>query len=417
MGFLTNPIFYDILKYRKLKRKILMVLTNKQEQGLKIAVERYKSGEPYTWIGGYAGTGKSTLIRFIVAALGIDPLFTTYIAYTGKAVQVLKQKGCLNAMTAHKLLYKSYPNKDGTFKHIPVGSLAPIKLVIVDEISMLPKQMWELLLSHATFENIYIVALGDPGQLPPVSAEDNEVLQHPHIFLDEVMRQAQESEIIRLTMDIRDGKDLSLQRGTEVRVVPRDEINQSGFFFWADQILVAKNETRHQLNDIMRHEKWKEEYNDTPLIGDKLICLRNNWEIFSTMGDPLVNGLTGLLTHIAYTKSNPYMKKTPRINFMPDYEEAGEFQNIEIDYSLITTHEPTIKRGPDGNWRKIPKVFHPEEFDYGYAITVHKSQGSEWDKIIVIEEFLKNASKEAHKKWLYTAATRASKKLIIVKPV
>ena len=302
-----------------------MILTNKQEQGLKIAVERYKNQELYTCIGGYAGTGKSTLIRFIVSALNIDPIFTAYIAYTGKAVQVLKQKGCDNAMTAHRLLYKSYPRKDGTFRNVPVSDLAPYKLIIVDEISMLPKPMWELLLQHAAMEDIYILALGDPGQLPPVSAEDNEVLLHPHIFLDEVMRQAQESEIIRLTMDIREGKEISLQRGKEVRVVSREETMQSGFYFWADQILVAKNETRSHLNTAMRHGKWKELYLETPIVGDKLICLRNNWEKFSTMGEPLVNGLTGTLTHIVYTKDNPYMKKTPRINFLPDFEEAGEF--------------------------------------------------------------------------------------------
>ena len=62
-----------------------MILTNKQEQGLKIAIERYNNHEPYTVIGGYAGVGKSTLIRFIIAALDIDPHFVTYIAYTGKA--------------------------------------------------------------------------------------------------------------------------------------------------------------------------------------------------------------------------------------------------------------------------------------------------------------------------------------------
>ena len=83
-----------------------------------------------------------------------------YIAYTGKASQVLRNKGCPNAMTAHKFLYKAYPRKNGTFKFVPREEpLIPCKMVVIDEVSMLPKPMWELLLSH----HIYVIACGDPG--------------------------------------------------------------------------------------------------------------------------------------------------------------------------------------------------------------------------------------------------------------
>lgn len=84
-----------------------MELTRKQEEGLRIAVERYHQNEPYTVISGYAGTGKSTLIKFIISALDVNPERVAYIAYTGKAAQVLRNKGCPTAMTAHRLLYKS----------------------------------------------------------------------------------------------------------------------------------------------------------------------------------------------------------------------------------------------------------------------------------------------------------------------
>lgn len=82
-------------------------LTKKQEEGLKIAIERYKNGEKYTCISGFAGTGKSTLVKFIIAAMGVKEDNVRYIAYTGKAANVLKNKGCAGAMTAHKLLYYS----------------------------------------------------------------------------------------------------------------------------------------------------------------------------------------------------------------------------------------------------------------------------------------------------------------------
>lgn len=392
-----------------------MILTAKQEQGLKIAVQRYKNHEPYTVIAGYAGVGKSTLIRFIIAALDINPDLVAYIAYTGKAAQVLRSKGCHNAMTAHKLLYKSRPREDGLFIHIPRDTLAPYQLIVVDEISMLPKKMWELLLYYG----IHIIALGDPGQLPPVAAEDNGALRHPHVFLDEVMRQAAESEIIQLTMDIRDGKPLQLKRGNEVRVVDRSEILKPGFLFWGDQIICGKNETRKIINNKMRNLIWKDQCTKEPIVGDRLICLRNDWEISNINGDALVNGLTGKLQNITYITSgpqvNPWMEKTPIIDFLPDYEDADTFYGIEADYKLFITGEPTVTRGYNSNWKKIPKLYHPHEFDYGYAITCHKSQGSEFDKVIVFEEFLKSENREDHIRWLYTAATRASQKLIIVK--
>ena len=318
-------------------------------------------------------------------------------------------------MTAHRLLYHSHPRDDGTFIHIPVQSLAPYKLIIVDEVSMLPKKMWDQLIYYG----VHIIALGDPGQLPPVAAEDNGVLEHPHIFLDEVMRQAAESEIIRLTMDIREGKTLQYQMGNEVRVVDRNELLKPGFLFWGDQIICGKNDTRRCINRQMRESIWKEQYSFEPIVGDKLICLKNDWDRYSASGDAMVNGLTGHLKYIRYANDpaevNPFMEKTPIIDFQPDFEGAAPFLGVETDYKIFAEGTTTITRGYNSNWKKIPKPYHPHEFDYGYAITCHKSQGSEFDKVIVLEEFLKSESREDHIKWLYTAATRAAQKLIIVK--
>ena len=96
-----------------------MELTKRQEEGLKIAVQRYTDGEKFTVISGYAGSGKSTLVKFITTALsafGVDPQEDiVYCAYTGKAVEVLRQKGNSNCKTAHKLLYKTIPTPSGKF--------------------------------------------------------------------------------------------------------------------------------------------------------------------------------------------------------------------------------------------------------------------------------------------------------------
>lgn len=137
-----------------------MILTKKQEEGLRLAVTRFKNREPYTCIAGYAGSGKSTLVKFIISALDLMDEEVSYIAFTGKAAQALQQKGCPSAMTAHKLLYYSKQTASGKFVFTPRSKLEneDLRVIVVDEVSMLPKDMWELLLSH----RVYVIALGDP---------------------------------------------------------------------------------------------------------------------------------------------------------------------------------------------------------------------------------------------------------------
>ena len=240
-----------------------MELTEKQKKGLDIAVQRYFDGERYTIISGYAGTGKSTLVKFIISALNADEDEVVYTSFTGKATQVLSKKGNKNTSTLHKLLFTSHPRPDGTFVRIPVPSI-PYRIVVVDEISMVPNSLMTRLMSY----NVYIIGLGDPFQLPPVDKnEDNHLLDNPHIFLDEIMRQAAESEIIKLTMDIRAGKPLELFKGKEVQVLSKSELN-TGMLMWADQIICATNATRTSINNQMRDLLGR---GDQPEDGDKVI--------------------------------------------------------------------------------------------------------------------------------------------------
>ena len=395
-----------------------MELNDKQKQGLDIAVDRYKRKERYTVISGYAGTGKSTLVKFIVAALpNINPdEDVIYTSFTGKATQVLQKKGNKNVSTLHKLLFESIPKPDGTFFRKPVEFI-PYKIVIVDECSMVPKELLQRLIKY----NVHIICLGDPGQLPPINKnEDNHLLDHPHIFLDEIMRQEAESEIINLTMDIRAGKPLVRYQGKEVQVLNKDELT-TGMLLWADQIICAKNETRIALNNQMRDLLGR---SGGPQDGDKVICLKNNWDIYSVNDNPLVNGTIGYLkdsfsTYINLPRqitSDGQPKKLDILtaNFISDTEE--DYGILNMDKQLITTGVPGLdwktsyKMGR--NWRFQDKI--PDQFTYGYAITCHKSQGSEWDNVLVIEEGFP-FEKEEHKQWLYTPATRAAKKLVIIK--
>lgn len=393
-----------------------MILTTKQEQGLKIAVERHKNGEKYTVISGYAGTGKSTLVRFIISALDVDEGRVCYTAFTGKAAEVLRKKGNKNVSTLHRLLYESIPREAGGFFRRIKPSI-PYDIIIVDECSMAPKELIDILLKH----KVYIIFLGDPFQLPPIDKEnDNHLLDNPHIFLDEIMRQAQESEIIRLTMKIRNQEPLSFESNDTVKILHHKELTQ-GMYSWADQILTGTNATRAKINTEMRAMLGK---GAEPEAGDKVICTRNYWEDCSICGDPLINGSIGYLVKPHKSKIYlPWFLRKEKEYFdvikteieMPDTGDI--YPLLNIDYNML---QKEIK---SADWRleyklgKMKKQYGdllPKDFLYAYAITVHKAQGSEWDKVLVYEENFP-FNRTEHARWLYTAATRAADKLVILR--
>lgn len=360
-----------------------------------------------------AGTGKSTLVKFIIAALNVAPENVAYVTFTGKAASVLRHKGCPNAMTAHKLLYYSKRLPNGKFVFTPRTSLeGEYKVIVVDEISMLPKELWELLLRH----KVYIIACGDPFQLPPINKNaDNHVLDTPHIFLDEIMRQAEESEIIRLTMNIREGKPIQYQRGNEVQVVSPDDV-VSGMYDWADQIICATNKKRLDINTYMRAAAGRGEL---PEDGDKIIACRNCWDIIDTTGEnALVNGTIGYLDGLAFgTQEYPiYGFPTVPVIRTGLRTDDGGFDEIMLDQQALMTGKKFLT--PEQEYqiyrRASLKGLEPIEFNYGYAITCHRAQGSEWEKVLVFEENFP-FDKDEHARWLYTACTRPSEKLVLVR--
>ena len=393
-----------------------MILTKKQGEGLLISIDRYNAGKKYTVISGYAGSGKSTLVRFIIEALDVDEDDVCYCAFTGKAVEVLRKKGNKNACTLHKLLYESIPKPDGGFFRKPKLQL-DYSIIVVDEVSMAPKTLIDLLFTH----NVYVICLGDPGQLPPIEKdENNHLLDHPHVFLDEIMRQAQESEIIRLTMKIRNNESIDYYNGKEVKIIPYSQLN-TGVLQWGDQILTATNAKRQAINSQMRQLL---NYPNHPVDGDKMICLRNYWEDFSVNGDPLVNGTIGILKNSFQTwREIPRFVKSNIKRFdiltsdliIPDTNDMYDL--VDMDQKMILTGEKCCDWKLSYRLGKLrPKYgdIVPKEFAYAYAITTHKSQGSEWSKVVVLEESFP-FDKNEHVRWLYTACTRASEKLVLVR--
>lgn len=412
-----------------------MQLTNKQEQGLKIAVANYNLGLPYTVIAGYAGSGKSTLVHFIVDALHISPKDIAYVAYTGKAANVLRQKGCPNAVTAHKLIYYSVPLPNGKYMYEPKKTLDhKYKLIVVDEVSMLPKYMWDLLLTY----RVHVLAIGDPGQLPPIGKDEegreinNHVLEHPHIFLDEIMRQAQDSAIIRLSMHIREGKDfVNFQNVSgEVRIIPSikrmDPDDLNACILGADQILTATNTQRMNINNQARTLFG---FGPEPEKDDKIIALSNHWDFTSQNQVPLTNGAIGNIESLRhYDAHYPSRLDLPNVDLlmvnMKIPEEEDMYLSIPIDYKFLKTNEPALtpkqlyklRQYTSRAIRSNMVDFIPYDFTYGYAITTWKAQGSEWSKILGFDGkwVLHKNGKEEYIKYLYTLVTRASDTVILI---
>jgi exodeoxyribonuclease V len=376
---------------------------------------------------GYAGTGKTTLARHLAAGVS-GPVY--FGAYTGKAAHVLRTKGCAGASTIHSLIYQSRDKGAAKLRELeaqlmelihelraegppdlnvddhrrvkdmramiriekenvkrPFFSLnmeSVVKdaaLVVIDECSMVDDEMGRDLLRLAK----KVLVLGDPAQLPPVAGGGffTENVK-PDVMLTDIHRQAQDNPIIALATRVRQQQGLSLGTYGDSRVVTgRDIVPEDALE--ADQILVGRNKTRHASNRRFRalHER-KDPY---PVAGDKLVCLRNNHE-------------KGLLNGALWTVSD-VGRRTGDVMYMTVISEDG--QPLEVD---AHTHHFEERELP---WFERKNA---EEFDYGYALTVHKSQGSQWDDVLLFNE--SGSFREHAHRWLYTGITRAAERITVV---
>ncbi len=338
---------------------------------------------------GYAGVGKTTLARHIAENAGGDVAFA---AFTGKAAHVMRQKGCAGATTIHALIYRPARDEaeDGellfTLRRDAPASTAD--LIIIDECSMVDEDLGRDLLSFGK----PVLVLGDPAQLPPVKGGGYFTEGQPDAMLTEIHRQAEGNPIIRLSMQIREGRPQtdsdSFGDDHLCRIIRRDEISQDDILA-ADQVLVGTNRTRKRFNDRMRELKGYA--SPTPEAGEKLVCLRNNKK------KGLLNG--GIWKVAA--------KKTPRrerTRMVVEPEDGGPSVPISVPAAMFT-------EGPENvPWAERRSA---DEFDFGYALTVHKAQGSQWDNVVLFDESF--AFRDHAARWLYTGVTRAAKKLTVVR--
>ena len=381
--------------------------SNQQEQALNAVSDWIKApyAPPVFRLFGYAGTGKTTLAKHLAEDAGR----VLFGAYTGKAAHVLQQKGC-PAQTIHSLIYlpKSKSgerleqlkmqlkaavdeklikelevliraeNKNLRSPSFELNMDSPVRdadLVIIDECSMVGHQMAEHLLSFDT----KVLVLGDPAQLPPVRGGGYFTDAKPDFMLTEVHRQAKDNPILALATTVRKGGTLKIgQYGSSLVTDSLDPQHALD----ADQIIVGRNLTRRNVNARMRELLGHEGL--VPNAGERIVCLRNNHEL-------------GLLNGSLWDVEAVY----------------GDDELVPIDIrsediaQSVLAHR-AIFNGEELEWYERLEA---DEFDYGYALACHKSQGSQWDHVMIIDQ--SSAFRGAARQWLYTAITRAAEKVVV----
>ena len=257
---------------------------------------------------------------------------------------------------------------------------------------MVPEELAKWILEF----NIPVIALGDLNQLPPVIG-NSFFLKRPDVVLTEIMRQSSESPIPWLAKSILEGR--RLERGTiesKIAIMGQRDFDKR-LFKESDIIICGTNKTRENLNNYYRNELLKINSAD-PIVGDKMICRQNNWD--AMIGDNifLINGLVGYITNIDLEFSTA---KRLTIDFRPEFLSES-FYDLALDREYL--------RLPF-QYRKS-YISRMNKFEYGYAITCHLAQGSQYNKVIVVNEPFGDSL--FRKQWLYTAVTRAIDQLIIL---
>ena len=387
--------------------------------------------QPFFSLHGAAGCGKTTLAQY-VAHQHNGP--TVAMTYAGKAAAVLRKKGLPNARTVHSTIYLPNSERNEEIEkleterkeieaiaaanrtdkdnqqlrrirrrleilHRPNFTLresasrgGPVferdTLIILDEMSMCDEQLAHDLMSY----NKPILCLGDPFQLPPIKGTgyfDN----HVDFTLTQIHRQAEESPIIHLATLARGGKPLVAGKYGDSIVTYRTKIGKAEAL-QSDQIVCGSNKARVELNSEIRG--FRDLHGDFPVKGDKLICLRNN------PGSQLLNGqMFDVLENTDIAEGDTAVN----IDMIDNSAEDAYARSYRVHKECF--EEPEAIKSWSYNRRSMAN-----EFDYGWAITAHKAQGSQWDNVLVWADSFR-WDRALFQRWLYTAITRAAENVIV----
>ncbi len=370
-----------------------------------------QSKSNYITVGGYAGTGKTTLISLLRKLIHHHQpkKSVAFACFTGKASQVLKNKLLQNQAvypkdfcgTIHSLMYTPSVDKEGRISGWHKNKKLKQDLIIIDEASMVTSDIWQDLLDYG----VPIIAVGDHGQLPPIGDKFN-LMQSPKLTLEHIHRQAQDSPIIQVaTLARTTGKIPQKSFSSNIKKITPNHPDANDIFenFFSSStkaqntlVLCATNNTRIKLNQQIRNKRGFD--HPEPQIGETLICLKNNYD---NKDGPIYNGMSGVVQNISPYSDHWFEAK---IHF-PDENRTyqGQISRYQFNQSGYLDTVPGL------HYSKIG-----DRFDFGYAITVHKAQGSQAETVILFEQRNRYQSDDEWSRWLYTAVTRAQENLYII---
>lgn len=380
--------------------------SDEQFAAIKEIVKWYRGG-PNTpqvfYLAGYAGTGKSTIAKFVIDQLATKAGFNVCTAaFTGKAANVLRQKGNPNASTFHSGMYMPMVDKDGNV-HFTLQEDAPFAdadLILGDECSMINEELG----CDAESFGKKILVMGDPGQLPPVSGAGYWTNREPDVFLDKVHRQALDSPILRIATSLRLGimppeGEWTDGAGHKSRVIRTNPKLTADWLYREDtQAICGTHVNRWGHTRRMRTRRGYTSH--LPQEGELVMCCRNDKEL------GVFNGSFGTMLNDA----TPITRRGGKGEILIDVKMDDLFSPIK----LLRTHPYLFQQHFDPTVQKPPKLSRSvQEFDWSYILTCHKAQGSEWEDVTVLDDG--GVFRQDQWRWRYTAATRASKRLTFLR--
>lgn len=375
-------------------------------------------------IGGLSGVGKSFLLRFIIEQMDFDEEECAVVAYTGQAVNVLRQDGIL-AKTIHSTFMHTTDeiilNEDGRpitrsgipltkLNFTPVRSLPDrIKLIICDEASFLPESLQELMTKY----NTPILETGDPLQLPPVAGKQCFTMDNLDYFITQIMRQNLDSEIIKLATAIRNYEPVNLaDYGREVTFLWAQNDNLETFmrfmpfFRGVDLIVSSTNKQRRELTDYYRRYIIRTN-SPYPQRGERLICRRNDWNMKLNQF-PLTNGTIGRALYTVSGADVNTSADTFIMDFQPEFIKNDYYDGLLCDAKFL--------RAPfgDKDMTYYENMNPGKKFEYAHVITTQLCQGASANSVLFMDNFAHD--EEYHMRLRYTAVTRARQRLYYMLP-
>lgn len=378
---------------------------------------------------GYAGTGKTTCLKEVIEEHGVPIL----LAPTGKAALRLSEATGETAKTLHRWLYQTREDeKTGKliFAPKPLEELLipENKLIVVDEASMIGRDLWKDLLDAAAYTECNILLVGDHFQLPPVEPGE----QTPFSVLvddfpcaqradmTEIVRQALDNPIVRSSLALRNGDVDAVQRDLK-SVSGKDEVWNivKGFYdtAGAGSVLCFTNKLRHALNGSARSRRG---LTGAVQKGEPLLVLKNTYELDVFNGEVLTfGGFSKMGTGVVAQNTFPPHQEAPATYGVTSINKVATVLSPEgVEGKLQGFSRKAMSQAareslgvyfppPPPSKGKVRSFTPVLEANFGYTLTVHKSQGSEWDRVLVVVEPQVPLGTEEGRRWLYTAITRA----------